>query len=51
MGQALAQYIATGDKKALPVQPSDMRPFPLYGLRRLYVSAVIGWYRMTDGGV
>jgi glycine/D-amino acid oxidase-like deaminating enzyme len=51
MGQALAQYIATGDRKALPVQPSDMRPFPLYGLRRLYVSAVIGWYRMTDGGV
>lgn len=51
MGQALAQYVATGDKKALPVQPSDMRPFPLYGLRRLYVSAVIGWYRMTDGGV
>ena len=51
MGQALAQYVATGDRKALPVQPSDMRPFPLYGLRRLYVSAVIGWYRMTDGGV
>ena len=51
MGQALAQYVATGDKKALPVQPSDMRPFPLYGLRRFYVSAVIGWYRMTDGGV
>ncbi len=51
MGQALAQYVATGDKKVLPVQPSDMRPFPLYGLRRLYVSAVIGWYRMTDGGV
>ncbi|KLN57602.1 NAD(P)/FAD-dependent oxidoreductase [Variovorax paradoxus] len=51
MGQALARYVATGDKKALPVQPSDMRPFPLYGLRRLYVSAVIGWYRMTDGGV
>ena len=51
MGQALAQYVAAGDRKALPVQPSDMRPFPLYGLRRLYVSAVIGWYRMTDGGV
>ncbi|MDR6452390.1 glycine/D-amino acid oxidase-like deaminating enzyme [Variovorax beijingensis] len=51
MGQALAQYIATGDRRALPVRPSEMRPFPLYGLRRLYVSAVIGWYRMTDGGV
>lgn len=51
MGQALAEYIATGDKQALPVAPSPIKPFPLYGLRRLYVSAVIGWYRMTDGGV
>lgn len=51
MGQALAAYIATGDKTALPVAPSAIKPFPLYGLRRLYVSAVIGWYRMTDGGV
>lgn len=51
MGQALAEYIATGDKQVLPVAPSVIKPFPLYGLRRLYVSAVIGWYRMTDGGV
>ena len=51
MGQALAEYIVTGDKQALPVAPSVIKPFPLYGLRRLYVSAVIGWYRMTDGGV
>lgn len=51
MGQALAEYIASGDKQALPVAPSTIKPFPLYGLRRLYVSAVIGWYRMTDGGV
>jgi len=26
-------------------------PFPLYPLRRLYVNAVVSWYRMTDGGV
>lgn len=51
MGQALAEYIATGNHQALPVAPSSIKPFPLYGLRRLYVSAVIGWYRMTDGGV
>lgn len=51
MGQALAEYIATGNAQALPVAPSTIKPFPLYGLRRLYVSAVIGWYRMTDGGV
>jgi len=51
MGQALAQYIAEGDAGSLPVALSKVKPFPLYGLRRLYVSAVIGWYRMTDGGV
>jgi len=51
MGQALAGYIVTGDKRELPVEPSVIKPFPLYGLRRLYVSAVIGWYRLTDGGV
>jgi glycine/D-amino acid oxidase-like deaminating enzyme len=51
MGQALAEYITGGDVQVLPVAPSKIKPFPLYGLRRLYVSAVIGWYRMTDGGV
>lgn len=51
MGQALATYIATGDKQALPVAPSAIEPFPFFGLRRAYVSAVVAWYRMTDGGV
>ncbi len=51
MGQAIAQYIVGGDARALPVALSKIKPFPLYGLRRLYISAVIGWYRMTDGGV
>jgi hypothetical protein len=51
MGQALAEYLASGDVRALPVAPSTIKPFPLYGLRRLYISAVIAWYRMTDGGV
>jgi glycine/D-amino acid oxidase-like deaminating enzyme len=51
MGQALAEYVATGNQQALPVVPSGIKPFPLFGLRRLYVSAVVAWYRMTDGGV
>ncbi|QHI97462.1 FAD-dependent oxidoreductase [Xylophilus rhododendri] len=51
MGQALAAYVATGDKTALPVAPSVIKPFPFFGLRLAYVSAVIAWYRMTDGGV
>ena len=46
-----AQYLVSGDAKALPVPLSPVTPFPLYGLRRLYVNAVVTWYRMTDGGV
>ena len=51
MGRAMAEYVATGDANALPVPLSPIVPFPLYGLRRLYVNAVVTWYRMTDGGV
>ncbi|MFJ3463341.1 NAD(P)/FAD-dependent oxidoreductase [Achromobacter spanius] len=51
MGAAMAQYVATGDANALPVPLSPIVPFPLYPLRRLYVNAVVSWYRMTDGGV
>jgi glycine/D-amino acid oxidase-like deaminating enzyme len=51
MGAAMAQYVVTGDANALPVPLSAIKPFPLYPLRRLYVNAVVSWYRMTDGGV
>ena len=51
MGQALADYLISGDIAALPIEPSPIKPFPLHALRRLYVSAVIAWYRLTDGGV
>ena len=51
MGRAMAEYVATGNAEALPVGLSGIRSFPLYGLRRIYVNAVVNWYRMTDGGV
>ncbi|TBU73198.1 NAD(P)/FAD-dependent oxidoreductase [Phytopseudomonas daroniae] len=51
MGQALASYLVSGDARVLPVQPSSIKAFPLYGMRRLYIAAVIAWYRITDGGV
>ncbi|OZI36449.1 FAD-dependent oxidoreductase [Bordetella genomosp. 1] len=51
MGQAMAEYVATGDAEALPLPVTPIRAFPLYGLRRIYVNAVVTWYRMTDGGV
>jgi glycine/D-amino acid oxidase-like deaminating enzyme len=51
MGRAMAEYVATGNREALPFQPRDIKPFPLYGLRRLYVNAVVTWYRLNDGGL
>ncbi|MFC4277242.1 NAD(P)/FAD-dependent oxidoreductase [Achromobacter aloeverae] len=51
MGRAMAAYVATGDRAGLPVPVAPIQAFPLYGLRRLYVNAVVTWYRMRDGGV
>jgi glycine/D-amino acid oxidase-like deaminating enzyme len=51
MGRAMADYVAGGDRSALPVPVSSIKPFPLYALRRLYVNAVVTWYRMNDGGI
>jgi glycine/D-amino acid oxidase-like deaminating enzyme len=51
MGQALANYVVSNDRDALPVAPTDIKTFPLYGMRRAYLAAVIGWYKLTDGGL
>jgi glycine/D-amino acid oxidase-like deaminating enzyme len=51
MGQAMAAYVASGDRAALPFPVVPIEPLPLHALHRLYVSAIITWYRLTDGGV
>lgn len=51
MGRALAEYVATGNADALPFEPRPIKPLPLYGLRRIYVNAVVTWYRLNDGGL
>ncbi|QCI63364.1 NAD(P)/FAD-dependent oxidoreductase [Phreatobacter stygius] len=51
MGEALADYVATGDKAALPFPVVPIQPLPFHALHKLYVSAIINWYRMTDGGL
>lgn len=48
MGQWLAGYIATGRESLLPLPITRVRPIPAHALRRLYVSAVITWYRVRD---
>jgi len=51
MGKAMAGYIATGDRSRLPFPVVPIKPLPLHALNELYVSAIITWYRLTDGGV
>lgn len=51
MGQAMARYLVTGDTANLPFPLVPLTPLPLHVLNELYVSAVIAWYRLTDGGM
>ena len=51
MGIALADYLATGNAAALPVPLTRIAPIPFFGLRRLYLGAVVAWYKLRDGGV
>jgi glycine/D-amino acid oxidase-like deaminating enzyme len=51
MGIRMAEYISTGRPDTLPFPVVPMKPLPFHTLHRAYVSAIITWYRMTDGGV
>ena len=51
MGKAMAAYITTGDRGRLPFPVVPITPLPLHALNELYVSAIIAWYRLTDGGM
>ena len=51
MGKAMAGYLVSGDRALLPFPIVPIKPLPLHALNELYVSAIITWYRMTDGGM
>lgn len=51
MGKAMADYLVSGDKGRLPFPVVPITPLPLHALNELYVSAIIAWYRLTDGGM
>ena len=51
MGIALAEYLSTGNENALPFPLTNIAPIPFFGLRRLYLGAVVAWYKLRDGGV
>lgn len=51
MGAAMARYAASGDRGHLPFPVLPITPIPFHALRQLYVSAIIAWYRLNDGGM
>lgn len=51
MGKAMAAWCRSGNRKDLPFPVVPIEPLPLHALHKLYVSAIITWYRLTDGGV
>ena len=51
MGRAMADYVATGDEKALPLPLVPMKAMPFHALHRVWLSAIIAWYRTQDGGL
>ncbi|PZR89183.1 MAG: FAD-dependent oxidoreductase [Stutzerimonas stutzeri] len=51
MGRAMAHYLSTGERASLPFPVTSITPLPLHALNELYVSAIIAWYRLTDGGM
>ena len=51
MGRAIADYITTGDTERLPLPLTPVAPLPMHAFHRLYVSAIIAWYRLSDGGI
>ncbi|MES1926694.1 FAD-dependent oxidoreductase [Salinisphaera sp. T31B1] len=48
MGRWLADYMASGESTRLPVPITSVRQIPLHSLRRLYVSAMLAYYKMRD---
>ena len=48
LGTPLADYIAGGDPRLLPLPVSPIRPIPLHRFRRVGVAARIAWFRMLD---
>ena len=48
LGQAMAQYVATGDADALPLPLLPIRPLPLHALNKMYFAAAVAWYRFLD---
>ena len=48
LGQRLADYLATGDRRAIPFPPTPIRPIAFHRFRQIGVAATIAAYRLLD---
>jgi glycine/D-amino acid oxidase-like deaminating enzyme len=48
LGQAMAEYVASGDVDALPLPLLPIRPLPFHALNKVYFAAAVAWYRFLD---
>ena len=48
LGQAMADYVATGNADALPMPLQPIRPLPFHALNKAYFAAAVAWYRFLD---
>ncbi len=51
MGRAMARYIVSGSTRDLPLPLTGVRGLPLHRLRRIYISAIVAWFRLRGGGL
>ena len=51
MGRAMATHPIGGKASALPLPVTGIRGLPLHRLRRIYISAIVAWYRLRGGGL
>src|SRR5256714_10068055 len=48
LGQAMAEYVASGNAEALPLPLRPIRPLPFHVLSKAYFAAAVAWYRFLD---
>jgi glycine/D-amino acid oxidase-like deaminating enzyme len=48
LGQAMADYVASGNAGALPLPLRPIRPLPFHALNKAYFAAAVTWYRFLD---
>jgi glycine/D-amino acid oxidase-like deaminating enzyme len=51
MGRVMAEYVRTRDVGVLPLPLTGIKGIPLHRFRKVYLSMIIAWYRMRDGGL